>query len=109
MLEECDERGARSAVSGLRRRWRLCCGTRPSVRVPGVRAVALLALRGACWRRMWSADRDQPPFDRSTRDGFAVRAAEWSGGKRLRVAGQVRAGEVWARRRAGGRGRRSRS
>jgi molybdopterin molybdotransferase len=41
------------------------------------------------------ADRDQPPFDRATRDGFAVRATEWSAGKRLRVVGQVRAGEVW--------------
>jgi molybdopterin molybdotransferase len=39
------------------------------------------------------ADRDQPPFDRSTRDGFAVRAAE-AGGE-LRVAGLVRAGERW--------------
>ena len=43
-----------------------------------------------------SADREQPPFDRSTRDGFAVRAAEFSAGQRLRVAGQVRAGEDWA-------------
>src|SRR5271154_1962816 len=40
------------------------------------------------------ADRDQPPFDRSTRDGFAVRAAEF-GPTPLRVAGQVRAGEQW--------------
>lgn len=41
------------------------------------------------------ADRNQPPFNRSTRDGFGVRAAEWNSGERLRVAGQVRAGEVW--------------
>jgi molybdopterin molybdotransferase len=40
------------------------------------------------------ADRDQPPFDRSTRDGFAVRAAEF-GSSPLRVAGLVRAGEQW--------------
>jgi molybdopterin molybdotransferase len=40
------------------------------------------------------ADRDQPPFDRSTRDGFAVRAADFGSGS-LRVAGQVRAGEQW--------------
>jgi molybdopterin molybdotransferase len=40
------------------------------------------------------ADRDQPPFDRSIRDGFAVRAAEAGGGE-LRVAGLVRAGERW--------------
>jgi molybdopterin molybdotransferase len=42
-----------------------------------------------------AADRDQPPFDRSTRDGFAVRAAEASVGETLKVVGQVRAGEQW--------------
>jgi molybdopterin molybdotransferase len=41
------------------------------------------------------ADRDQPPFDRSTRDGFAVRAAETVSGRELAVAGQVRAGQRW--------------
>jgi molybdopterin molybdotransferase len=41
------------------------------------------------------ADRDQPPFDRSTRDGFAVHAAEWSSGTALRVIAQLRAGEAW--------------
>jgi molybdopterin molybdotransferase len=40
------------------------------------------------------ADRDQPPFDRSTRDGFAVRAVDFGGGP-LNVVGQVRAGEQW--------------
>lgn len=38
------------------------------------------------------ADRDQPPFPRSARDGYAVRAAD-SGVRRL--VGAVRAGEVW--------------
>jgi molybdopterin molybdotransferase len=41
------------------------------------------------------ADRDQPPFNRATRDGFAVRAREWSSGKQLRLIGQIRAGEAW--------------
>jgi molybdopterin molybdotransferase len=41
------------------------------------------------------ADRDQPPFDRSTRDGFAVRSEDFTSGLNLRVVGQVRAGEVW--------------
>lgn len=41
------------------------------------------------------ADRDQPPFDRSTRDGFAVDATQASTGAALRVIGQLRAGEVW--------------
>jgi molybdopterin molybdotransferase len=39
------------------------------------------------------ADRDQPPFDRSTRDGYALRAAECGGV--VRVVGSVRAGEMW--------------
>ena len=39
------------------------------------------------------ADRDQPPFPRSTRDGYAVRAGD--AGVRTLV-GSVRAGEAWA-------------
>lgn len=42
------------------------------------------------------ADRDQPPFDRSARDGFAVKAIEALGGAELAVVGQVRAGEMWS-------------
>ena len=41
------------------------------------------------------ADRDQPPFNRSARDGFAVRAAEALPGADLTVTGLVRAGERW--------------
>jgi molybdopterin molybdotransferase len=41
------------------------------------------------------ADRDQPPFPRVTRDGFAVRAQDVASGIPLRLAGQLRAGEVW--------------
>ena len=40
-----------------------------------------------------SADRDYPPFDRSTRDGFAVRAADaQTPGARLQCVGELRAG-----------------
>jgi molybdopterin molybdotransferase len=39
------------------------------------------------------ADRDQPPFDRSTRDGYAVRAADL--GKPLQLIGCLRAGQSW--------------
>ncbi|HVA16951.1 MAG TPA: gephyrin-like molybdotransferase Glp [Candidatus Dormibacteraeota bacterium] len=39
------------------------------------------------------ADRDYPPFDRATRDGFAVRAADCrEAGAKLRVIGEIRAG-----------------
>ncbi|MGA3203979.1 MAG: gephyrin-like molybdotransferase Glp [Bryobacteraceae bacterium] len=41
-----------------------------------------------------AADRDYPPFDRSARDGFAVRAADVPG--ELLVSGEVRAGETYA-------------
>ncbi|MDP9039139.1 MAG: molybdopterin molybdotransferase MoeA [Acidobacteriota bacterium] len=63
---------------------------------PAAETVELLLGRERVLAEDIRADRDQPPFDRATRDGFAVRAAEWSAGGRLRVAGQVRAGEVWS-------------
>jgi molybdopterin molybdotransferase len=65
------------------------------VGLPERERVELLACAGRVLAEDVAADRDQPPFDRATRDGFAVRAEEWSGGVRLRVVGQVRAGEVW--------------
>jgi molybdopterin molybdotransferase len=40
-----------------------------------------------------SADRDYPPFDRSGRDGFAVRAQDVPG--ELLITGEVRAGEIF--------------
>jgi molybdopterin molybdotransferase len=40
-----------------------------------------------------AADRDYPPFDRSTRDGFAVRAADAPApGSSLKIVGEIRAG-----------------
>jgi molybdopterin molybdotransferase len=41
------------------------------------------------------ADRDQPPFPRSTRDGFACRATNLDTGKAMTVIGRLRAGEEW--------------
>jgi len=38
-------------------------------------------------------DREYPPFDRSTRDGYAVRAIEASTGAKLRCAGEIKAGD----------------
>ena len=64
-------------------------------RAAGVEAVPLLESVGRVLAQGVAADRDQPAFDRSTRDGFAVRAGELVGGGLLRVAGQVRAGERW--------------
>ncbi len=61
----------------------------------GVTRVALLEAAGRVLAEDVKADRDQPPFDRATRDGFAVRAAEWSAGAKACVLGQVRAGGQW--------------
>lgn len=41
------------------------------------------------------ADRDQPPFARSTRDGFACRSADLVSPQPLKIAGRLRAGELW--------------
>lgn len=59
---------------------------------PAAEALPLLECSGRVLAEDVKADRDQPPFDRSTRDGFAVRASE---GGSLQVVGQVRAGEKW--------------
>ncbi len=56
--------------------------------------VGLLACGGRVLAEGVKADRDQPPFDRSTRDGFAVRAIDVVSGS-LKVVGQIKAGERW--------------
>jgi molybdopterin molybdotransferase len=43
-----------------------------------------------------NTDRPYPPFDRSTRDGFAVNAAEAAPGAKLRCAGEIKAGDAFA-------------
>jgi molybdopterin molybdotransferase len=58
-----------------------------------VETVELLAGAGRVLAAVVVADRDQPPFDRATRDGYAVRAGDV--GRALRVVGSVRAGERW--------------
>ena len=40
------------------------------------------------------ADRDYPPFDRSTRDGYAVRSSEAAAGASLRCVGEIKAGDT---------------
>lgn len=42
------------------------------------------------------ADRDQPSFTRSTRDGFACRSADLAKVTTLEIVGRLRAGEAWA-------------
>lgn len=61
---------------------------------PAVETVALEEAAGRVLAEDVAADRDCPPLDRSVRDGYAVRAADVPG--KLRVAGEVRAGEIHA-------------
>ncbi|HUX43633.1 MAG TPA: gephyrin-like molybdotransferase Glp [Terracidiphilus sp.] len=56
--------------------------------------VALAEAAGRVLAQPIAADEDQPPFARSTRDGFACRAAEANGRGWLQVAGQTHAGQA---------------
>lgn len=64
------------------------------LRAPGVtERVELSRAAGRVLARPVCADRDQPPFARSTRDGYACRAAEASAHGWLPLAGSTRAGQ----------------
>src|SRR5438874_12691987 len=65
-----------------------------NLQAPATELVPLLASEDRVLASAVHADRDQPPFDRSTRDGFAVRAAD-CGDRPLKIAGQIRAGDQW--------------
>lgn len=64
-------------------------------RLPETETVPLTESQGRLLAEAIAADRDYPPFDRATRDGYAVRAAETPG--TLRVVGQIRAGTEFPR------------
>lgn len=60
---------------------------------PAVERVALKAVAGRVLAEPLIADRDMPPFARSTRDGYACCAAEAATHNWLALAGATRAGE----------------
>ena len=60
---------------------------------PAVETVGLADAQGRVLAEDIAADRDYPPFDRSMRDGFAVRSDDIPG--TLRVIGEVRAGTTF--------------
>jgi molybdopterin molybdotransferase len=63
----------------------------------GVEVVSLDGVRGRVLAADVLADRDYPPFHRSTRDGYALRAADLAGlPATLECVGEVRAGEQFA-------------
>ncbi len=64
---------------------------------PAIETLPLSSVRGRVLAENLVADRDYPPFHRSTRDGFAVRAAEVAKTPvTLDVVGLARAGEPYA-------------
>lgn len=70
------------------------CAERFARRRPPVESVRLQRAVGRVLAQPLRADSDQPPFARSTRDGFACRAAEASTHRLLAVVGANRAGEA---------------
>ncbi|MES2220419.1 MAG: gephyrin-like molybdotransferase Glp [Acidobacteriota bacterium] len=69
-----------------------------SILAAGIYEAANCDLIDALGRRLaiaLIADRDQPPFSRVTRDGYALQAQSLNPNKALAVIGQIRAGEAW--------------
>jgi molybdopterin molybdotransferase len=65
-----------------------------TVRAPGAESVDLLSAAGRVLAEAVLADRNFPPFPRSTRDGYAVRSADLSSTPAtLDVIGEIKAGE----------------
>jgi molybdopterin molybdotransferase len=58
----------------------------------GTERVKLLQSTGRVLATPVRADRDLPPFPRSTRDGFAVRSQDCQPGATLKIIGEIRAG-----------------
>src|SRR4029077_6567156 len=70
---------------------------------PRSQAVSLSDARGRVLAEDILSDRDYPPFPRSTRDGFALSAADAANvPRRLRVIGESRAGVPFAGSVSGG-------
>ncbi|MDR3725898.1 MAG: molybdopterin molybdotransferase MoeA [Terracidiphilus sp.] len=61
---------------------------------PATERVKLAQAAGRVLAQPLRADRDQPPFTRSTRDGFACRAAEASDHAALNLVGSTHAGDA---------------
>jgi molybdopterin molybdotransferase len=63
-------------------------GVRPAMNLPIAEAMShVLAQEVRC-------DREYPPFDRSTRDGYAVHSSEAKAGASLRCVGEIKAGDT---------------
>ena len=85
---------AAASVVGFDEALKVALGYAADLATPATEQISLLASEDRVLAEAVHADRDQPPFDRSTRDGFAVRAADFGDGP-LKIVGQIRAGELW--------------
>jgi molybdopterin molybdotransferase len=85
-----------AGVVGFDEALEMVLGKAAALSLPAIEVEALAACGGRVLAEAVAADRDQPPFDRATRDGFAVKALEGMRGDRLSVVGQVRAGQRWS-------------
>ncbi len=82
------------ALSFIEARTTVLRELRAAATVPAVETIELRAATGRVLAEDILADRDAPPFPRSMRDGFAVRAVDIPG--RLRIIGEVRAGRTFS-------------
>jgi molybdopterin molybdotransferase len=65
---------------------------------PKIEVVALADAHGRVLAQPIAADRDYPPFNRATRDGFAVRSEDLAApGAALEIIGEIRAGAAFAK------------
>jgi molybdopterin molybdotransferase len=76
------------------------CVLQNALRLTATESIRTLQAVGRVIAENVPADRDYPPFARSARDGFAVRAADLPG--EFRIIGEVRAGQVFQRSVAAG-------
>src|SRR5260221_13700324 len=63
----------------------------------GPRATAVVSVweaLGLVLAQEVQTDREYPPFDRSTRDGYAVRSKEAAPGAQLKCVGEIKAGDT---------------
>ena len=62
--------------------------------VPQIESLPLLAAQGRILAADIPSDRDYPPFDRSIRDGYALRSSDAHPGATLHCVGELKAGDT---------------
>jgi molybdopterin molybdotransferase len=69
-------------------------GLKPAATQSPTSVVSVWDALGLVLAKEIKTDREYPPFDRSTRDGYAVRAREAMPGAKLPCAGEIKAGDT---------------